>query len=175
MSGAVSEAPARATASAARLEAAADALLAQVAGLPPALVTWKPAADVWSVMEILCHVAEFVPYWTSQVLQVARRPDDLWGRDHTDTARLDAVQQAGARSLPEVVNAIKTGARASAAAIRELRDLDLDAEATSRNPRWGRKPASFIVDHLLIQHVEKHLAQVQRNVTQYKERERGDR
>jgi hypothetical protein len=31
------------------------------------------------------------------------------------------------------------------------------------------KPASFVVDHLLIQHVEKHLGQIRRNVTQFRE------
>lgn len=153
--------------SAARLEAAADAMLAEVKKLPTDVITWKPAADVWSVMEILCHVAEFLPYWTSQTLQIVRQPDEQWGRNHTDTARLDAVQQAGSRSVADVVNAIRAAARTSAAAIRELRDTDLAVEALSRNPRWARKPASFVIDDLLIGHLEKHLGQIQRNVKQF--------
>ena len=166
----MSDSVARAGESAARLEAAADALLTEVASLPVDLITWKPADDVWSVMEILCHVAEFVPFWTSQTLQIVRRPDDEWGRTHTDTARLEAVHRAGSRSLPEVTTAIRAGVQTSAAEIRELRDADLDVEAMSRNPRWARQPASFIIDHLLIEHVEKHLSQIQRNVKQFHER-----
>ena len=161
---------ARAPEAAARLEGAAEALLAEVATLPPDLITWKPSAEAWSVMEILCHVAEFVPYWTGQTLQIVRQPDDPWGRVHTDTARLDAVAPAGARSPADVVHAIRSGARSSAAAIRELRDDDLAIEATSRNPRWGRKPASFVIDDLLIHHVEKHLGQVRRTVAQFRQR-----
>jgi len=160
----------RASESAARLEAAADALLTEVASLPSDLITWKPADDVWSVIEILCHVAEFVPYWTSQTLQIVRQPDDQWGRNHTDTARLDAVQRASSRSLSQVVIAIRSGVQKSAAAIRELSDADLAIEAMSRNPRWARQPASFIVGHLLIEHVEKHLSQIRRNVKQFPER-----
>ena len=121
-------------------------------------------------MEILCHVAEFVPYWTSQMLQVVQCPGDPWGRTHTDTARLDAVARAGARSLSDVVEEIRHAARASVSAIRHLRDADLDVEAVSRNPRWGHKPASFIIDDLLIHHVEKHLGQIRRNLTQFHER-----
>jgi len=156
---------------AARLEAAADTMLTEVASLPSDLITWKPADDVWSIMEILCHVAEFVPFWTSQTLQIMRQPDDQWGRNHTDTARLDAVQRASSRSLSDVTTAIRTGVQKSAAEIRMFRDADLAIEAMSRNPRWERKPASFVVDHLLIEHVEKHLNQIRRNVNQFHERE----
>ena len=166
----MSDSVARAGESAARLEAAADALLTEVASLPADLITWKPADDVWSVMEILCHVAEFLPFWTGQTLQIIRQPDKEWGRNHTDTARLDAVQRAGSRSLPEVTTAIRDGADASAAEIRELRDADLAVEAMSRNPRWARQPASFVIEHLLIEHVEKHLGQIQRNAKQFHER-----
>src|SRR5262249_32621564 len=145
---------------AARLEAAADAMLTEVAGLSSGLVDWKPAEDVWSIMEILCHVSEFVPYWTSQALQIMRRPDDPWWRDHTNTARLDAVRQGESRPLSEVLAEIHAGVQHSAAEIRGSRDADLAIEAMSRNPRWARKPASFIVDHLLVEHVEKHLGQI---------------
>lgn len=153
-----------------RLEAAADALLTEVASLPSDLIVWKPAADVWSVIEILCHVAEFVPYWTGQTLQIVQQPDEPWGRTHTDTARLEAVQQAGARSLSEVIAAIRDGVQKSASALRGLNESDLALEAMSRNPRWARQPASFLVEHLLIEHMEKHRSQVQRNVKQFHER-----
>ena len=156
---------------AARLEAAAESLLTEVANLPSDLIVWKPANDVWSVMEILCHVAEFVPYWTGQTLQIVQQPDEPWGRTHTDAARLEAVQQAGSRSLPEVMTAIREGVQKTAAALRALSDSDLAIEATSRNPRWARQPASFLVEHLLIEHIEKHRSQIQRNVRQFEERE----
>ena len=153
-----------------RLEAAAHALLAEAAALPPELVTWKPAPDVWSVMEILGHVAEFIPYWTGQALQVIQHPGEPWGRAPDDTARLGAVERASGRSLDDMIAAIRSAAKASASAIRGLRDPDLDAEAMSRNPRWGRKPATFLIDELLIHHVEKHLGQVRRNVAQFRQR-----
>jgi hypothetical protein len=39
----------------------------------------------------------------------------------------------------------------------------------SRNPRWDVKPAAFVMDHLLVEHVEKHLGQIRRNVRQFSE------
>ncbi len=152
-----------------RLDAAVETMLAEVATLPEELIVWKPAADVWSVMEILCHVDEFVPYWTGQALQMVMQPDEQWGRTHAHTGRLEAVGRAGSRSLADVANTIRIGARESAAAIGGLSDNDLASEAVSRNPRWGKKPASFVIDDLVIGHVEKHLGQIRRNVTQFHE------
>jgi hypothetical protein len=40
-------------------------------------------------------------------------------------------------------------------------------EAASRNPRWGVKPASFVVDELLVHHVAKHQSQIRRNAAQF--------
>ena len=160
----------RGQSAATRLRAAAAEMLAEVARLPADVITWHPASDVWSVMDILCHVEEFVPYWTAQTMLVTEHPDEKWGRDHTDRDRLAAVTNTSARKLSDVEQAIRQGAEASAAALSRLSDSDLDIEATSKNPRFGRKPASFIVDDLIVGHVQKHLGQIRRNARQYQER-----
>ena len=64
----------RGHASAIRLQAAVGELLAEVDRLPADLINWKPAEGVWSIMDILCHVEEFVPYWTRQAVSVVRHP-----------------------------------------------------------------------------------------------------
>jgi fumarylpyruvate hydrolase len=120
-------------------------------------------------MDILCHVQEFVPYWTAQALLVSER-QETWGRTHTDPDRLAAVTSTAARRVSDVQQAIREGAAQSAAILSRLSDAQLDAEAASKNPRWGTKPAQFIVDHLLIEHVEKHIGQIKRNVQQYQEK-----
>jgi uncharacterized damage-inducible protein DinB len=154
-------------AAAARLRAASEDILSEVQRLPLELITWIPAADVWSVMDILCHIREFVPFWTAETLRIAHRPHEPWGRDHTDAARLAAVASTATYRLDEVLADIRQTVRRSADTLNGLSDADLAVEATSRNPRWGVKPASFVVDHLLVQHVEKHLGQIQRNARQF--------
>jgi hypothetical protein len=153
-----------------RLEAAAAEMLAEVAHLPREVITWKPADGVWTVMDILSHVEEFVPYWTTQAVQIVKDPDQIWGRDHTHKGRLAAVENTASRNLSDVEVAIRDAVRQSAETLRGFSDADLAVEAASRNPRWGRKPVSFIVDDLLIQHVEKHLGQIKRNALQFQER-----
>ena len=156
---------------AARLQAAVDTMLTGVAALPPGLLTWEPAPGVWSVMDNLCHVQEFIPFWTAQALRVVEQPHELWGRDHTDRDRLAAVTNTSARPLRDVADALRREAVESAATLSRLTDAQLAVEAASRNPRFGRKPARFIVDDLIAGHVEKHIRQIARNVTQFEQRQ----
>ena len=159
----------RGATSAMQLQTIADELVSEVQQLPPALITWVPGEGVWSVMDNLCHIREFVPFWTSQAVRIARQPNQPWGRDHTDTARLAAVTNTASYDLEEVLSDIRRAVKQSADTLKDLSDADLAVEATSRNPRWGLKPASFVVDDLLVHHVAKHLGQIRRNVTQFAE------
>jgi hypothetical protein len=120
-------------------------------------------------MDNLCHVREFVPFWTGETLRIVHRPAEQWGRDHTDTARVAAVTNTVTYRLEDVVSDIREAVRRSAATLRSLSDEDLAVQATSKNPRWGLKPASFVVDELLVHHVAKHQGQIRRNVAQFSE------
>lgn len=153
-----------------RLQAAVEEIVAEVGRLPAELINWIPAEGVWSVMDGLCHIREFVPFWTGETLRIVRHPEEAWGRTHADTARLAAVSDTAAHRLSDVMADLRRVAEESARALSGLSDTDLAVEAISRNPRWGRKPAAFVVDHLLVEHVEKHLGQIRRNRRQFEER-----
>ena len=96
--------PERVSAAAAQLTRTTDEILAEVQQLPSELIHWVPATGVWTVMDNLCHIREFVPFWTGETLRIVHRPAEPWGRDHSDTARLAAVtnlQRTGStRSSP---------------------------------------------------------------------------
>jgi uncharacterized damage-inducible protein DinB len=157
----------RGLAAADKLTATSDEILAEVQQLPAELIHWVPAEGVWTVMDNLCHIREFVPFWTGEALRIVQQPTELWGRDHTDTARLAAVTNTTAHRLDAVVADIREAVRRAAATLSRLSDKDLATEATSKNPRWGVKPASFVVDDLLVGHVAKHQGQIRRNVSQF--------
>src|SRR5262245_6067419 len=161
------EAQTRAMSAAERLTSTTEDILAEVQQLPAEVIHWIPAEGVWTVMDNLCHIREFVPFWTGEALRIVQRPDERWGRDHTDTARLAAVTNTSTHRLADVVADIREAVRRSAETLRPLSDAQLAAEAESRNPRWGVKPASFVVEDLLVQHVAKHLGQIRRNVAQF--------
>lgn len=154
---------------AARLRANAEQLLNEVVGMPEELIGWVPGEGVWTVMDNLCHVREFVPFWTAEALRVVAGSAEPWGRNHADADRLAAVTGTSRHRLEDVVRDIREAVEASAAALSRLSDAELAAEAPSRNPRWGVKPAWFIVDDLLVGHIEKHLGQIRRNAAQFAE------
>ena len=114
------------SAAAERLTRTTEEILAEVQQLPAELIHWVPADGVWTVMDNLCHIREFVPFWTGETLRIVRAAPRPWGRDHTDTARLAAVTNTAAHRLDDVVADIREAVRRS----------DRDAEdAERRGPR----------------------------------------
>jgi uncharacterized damage-inducible protein DinB len=142
---------------------------AEVRLLPAGLIHWRPAPQVWSVMDNLSHIVEFVPYWTGEVQAIVRDPTQLWGRDHTHAGRLAAVADTSHEQLDDVLASVRAVVNESAATLDALPEESLAIEATSRNARWGRKPVSFIVEHLLVQHLQSHRAQIERTARQFPE------
>src|SRR5215470_16014038 len=104
----------RPSAAARQLQATTDEIIAEVRRLPSELINWIPAEGVWSVMDILCHTREFVPFWMGETLRIVRRPDETWGRDHTDTARIAAVTNTAVCRLDDVLWDIRLAAQRSA-------------------------------------------------------------
>lgn len=151
------------------IERLSDQLTNQAAGLSEGVLRWKPSEEAWSVMEILCHVEEAVPYWLKELERTVKSPSIEWGRGHQDEARLAAVASTEQRDLNDVLHGIAQGKQMAKEVLSSLRDEDLAFEALSRNPRFGTKPMEFIVSHLLIEHLQKHLNQIQRNLQQYEQ------
>ena len=155
----------------ARLDTAEERLRRHAQGAKPSGLTDADpeTGERWEAGEVWAHIAEFVPYWTAEALRMMERPSEAWGRDHTDRARLAAVTDTARCRLDDVVAEIRVAVKQAADTLRTLTDADLAVEAPSANPRWGVKPASFVIDQLLVHHVESHLKQIRRNVTQFYE------
>lgn len=106
--------PTHAAAAAVRLGAVTDAIETEVRGMPSELITWMPGEGIWSVMDNLCHIREFVPFWMNEALRIAGHPEEQWGRDRNDTARLAAVTNTASNALEEVLADIRGAVQQSA-------------------------------------------------------------
>ena len=137
--------------------------------LPEDVVRWKPAEDKWSILQVLCHVEEATPFWLKELKAVVQNPGIEWGRGLQHEGRLAAVNQADQRNIPDVLAGIEQSKSDVQTTLSSLSEDDLNIESPSRNPRFGTKPMAFIVDHLLVEHLDTHLKQIRRNVQQYKE------
>jgi uncharacterized damage-inducible protein DinB len=158
-----------------QIDAALNEIETKVKPLPRAWLSWRPAADVWSILDILSHMEEFVPYWTGQIMAIVYHSDQEWGRTHADPDRLEAVADTDRRELLDVLASIRNRVDSMRNRLLPLSDETLEITARSRNPRWETKPASFILDHLLVQHVVNHSAQIQRNIDQLASQTRENR
>ncbi|HZH58825.1 MAG TPA: DinB family protein [Metabacillus sp.] len=130
-------------------------------------IRWKPSAEEWSVMQIITHVAEAIPYWIKEVQQIINNPQEPWGRDLTDETRLKTVSEENINSLEvsDVLIQLSSVPYLVEQTLQTLTSEDLEIKAPSRNPRFDGKPVQFIVNHLIVEHAEKHYQQIQRNLT----------
>lgn len=144
-----------------------DRILDTVKGLSEETIRWNPTADEWSIMQIMAHIVEALPYWVDEINQLVETPGKQWGRNHLHEPRLQAVkpETVDAISVEEIVKELQQVKQTVQAGIENLTAEQLAAEATSVNPNFGTKPLSFIIDHLIDQHVNKHEGQIQRNLS----------
>jgi uncharacterized damage-inducible protein DinB len=146
-----------------------DGIVRTVRGLSEEQIKFKPSEEAWSVQEIVAHVEEVIPYWLNELERVRQTPGVEWGRGLQDAARLEAVAKAYDRPVAEILNQIEGMKSLVSERLSQVTEEELKRESPSRNPRFGTKPASFIVDHLLVEHIAKHLGQIQRNLKQFEE------
>ncbi|MED4582836.1 DinB family protein [Brevibacillus choshinensis] len=144
-----------------------DEMIQLVQPISEEKLRWKPADDVWSVLEILCHVEEIIPYWLQEVQTIAESPGSEWGRTHLHEGRLAAVAKANQRTATQIQDGIIGTKKVVERILGNLSMEDLSIESPSRNPRWGTKPMSFVVKHLVVEHLENHLGQIKQTLEQY--------
>ncbi len=142
-------------------------IIETVNGLSEETIRWNPSEEEWSIMQIMAHIVEAVPYWLDEINELVQSPGKEWGRNHLQQRRLDAVSQAAAdaTSVTEMLQKLENIKQQVKEGIENLTPEQLAAEAPSRNPNFGTKPLSFIIDHLIDQHVNKHEGQIQRNLS----------
>ncbi|EOG8707929.1 DinB family protein [Bacillus cereus] len=140
-----------------------------VKSLPEEIIYWKPSEDEWSIMQIITHVAEAIPYWAKEISNIKVNHENLWGRGLTDEVRLQAVSEENinGKSVEEVIEQLSTIPITIENVLNTLTDEELHIQAPSRNPRFSNKSIDFIVNHLIVEHTEKHYNQIERNVLKF--------
>ena len=144
-----------------------DQIIETAEGLSEDIIRKKPSEEEWSIMQILCHVLEVGPYWMGEIEKIKENPQIKWGRGLNDEARLEAVNTTDSRSVSEVLAGLRSLKTELAGRLEKLDEDTLQIEAESKNPNFGTKPVSFIVDHLIVEHIAKHYGQINRNLSKF--------
>ncbi|MGZ9816128.1 DinB family protein [Peribacillus simplex] len=143
-----------------------DHILETAANLPEATIRFKPADDEWSIMQILSHLAEAIPYWLGEVENVIAVPGSKWGRGLQDLARLAAVTDTDKLAVDDVMKQVEGLKYKVESSLGNLDEESLSKESPHRNfAKFGNKPVSYIVDHFIDEHILGHYDQIKRNLS----------
>ncbi|MEJ9229435.1 DinB family protein [Peribacillus butanolivorans] len=146
-----------------------DHILETTANLSEKTIRCNPTEEEWSIMQILSHLAEAIPYWLSEVETVVATPGSKWGRGLQDPARLAAVTDTEKLSVDEVLKQVDELKYKVESGLGKLDEETLSKESPHRNfAKFGNKPVSYIVDHFIDDHVSGHYEQIKRNLSKIK-------
>lgn len=130
-------------------------------------IRWNPTPEEWSIMQITSHVAEAIPYWLEEIKKINEDPSVNWGRGLQHEGRLHAVSEEYLKSktVEEVLNELEQVPAQVKDVVSTLTDEQLAVVAPANNPNFEGKPVQFIVDNLIVKHIEGHVGQVKRNLS----------
>jgi uncharacterized damage-inducible protein DinB len=141
-------------------------ILKSVEGLDEKVFRWNPTEEEWSIMQIVSHLNEAIQYWLGEVERVVAEPGSKWGRGLEDESRLAAVFNPDELSIEEEIATLKKIQQQVSDRLIGLSEAQLNAENPHRNfEKFGLKPVSFIINHFLVEHVNGHYVQIQRNLS----------
>ncbi|MCU9594510.1 DinB family protein [Caldibacillus thermolactis] len=131
-----------------------------------AILYIKPSEKEWSAMQIVAHVLEAVNFWLEDLEALLIVPGAKWGRNHEHVRRLAAVDENVVALLKkeDAIQRLQDLVSRVERTFKKLKEEDLDKTAPSYNPNFDGKPLSFIVDHLIVEHVVGHYGQIVRHL-----------
>ncbi|BAQ10886.1 hypothetical protein OXB_2415 [Bacillus sp. OxB-1] len=152
------------------MNAAIQEMVKLIEAADTSLLYQKPSEEEWSVMQIASHVIEAVEFWAADLEALLIVPGAKWGRNHEHVRRLAAVEETYVSGVTaeEATRRLQALMPLVDQAFSKVQEEDLAKTAPSYNPNFDGKPLSFLIDHLLIKHVEGHLGQMERHLEKVK-------
>lgn len=133
---------------------------------------WKaPSPEKWSVMQIVSHVTEAIPFWRRDVENLMVEPTGRWGRNHEHVGRLAAVNVEVVRqkTVDEVIQQLEEEKQHVEKMFQKLQPEHLTIQAPSYNANFEGKALSFIIVHLIVGHIQSHFEQMVRHYDEVKQ------
>jgi uncharacterized damage-inducible protein DinB len=126
----------------------------------------KPSEIEWSAMQVVSHVLEAVDFWLEDLEALLIVPGAKWGRNHEHVRRLAAVDENVVAKLKkdEAIEALHSLIPRAEKTLTKVKEEDLEKTAPSYNPNFDGKSLAFLIDHLIVKHVEGHYDQIIRHL-----------
>jgi hypothetical protein len=114
----------------------------------------------WSVMQVLGHLVEMLPYWLSQCrMLIAATEPPSFGRTLDAPERLAGVERGATGEPDELLPLLQDEIQVAARALRQMSTVERRKQGL--HARRGEMTVADIVEVFIVAHAEEHLAQVQ--------------
>jgi len=120
----------------------------------------EPEAS-WGPLELLAHVAEFLPYWLGEIERILEGPSTApvpFGRLQTDSVRIGLIGRERSLPLRELLSRIQSDSDRVARRLRELTDFEV--ERIGVHPTRGELTVKEMLEPFLAGHLEGHVTQL---------------
>jgi uncharacterized damage-inducible protein DinB len=121
-----------------------------------------PAGHEWTIMQILAHIVEFMPYWVGEIEKLVAEPGRNFGRTHQDEGRLQGISEHEMDSLKRIKEALPESYARLEKELESLRDSDLTV--TGKHVQYGEKPLSWFIEDFVTAHLSEHVEQIKRSL-----------
>jgi hypothetical protein len=121
----------------------------------------EKTGERWDRSNVLGHVAEMLPYWTSQTRAVIGGTGEMGRGEAGYARRREGIDSGKAASESELRAQIEAGIEGLLLLLAEMRDDDLDRPVIYR-PKEGDRQETVrtMLDQLMIGHLEAHIRQL---------------
>jgi hypothetical protein len=146
-----------------RLVAAKDALAATpLLGPGESGPLDEKTGERWDRTNVLGHVAEMLPYWTSQTRAVIGGSGEMGRGEAGYARRREGIDSGKVHTEEELRAQIDAGIKGLLQLLGEMRDEDLDRPVVYR-PRDGDRQETVrsVLEELMVGHLEAHVRQLQ--------------
>ncbi|NWJ47723.1 MAG: DinB family protein [Chloroflexi bacterium] len=116
----------------------------------------------WSIMQVLAHIAEFMPYWAGEIEKILVVPGVKFGRGIEDENRVGAIAEHGNDSLAQMTASLRAAYARLFVTLLRLTDADLDKSGI--HVVQGDKTIASIIHHTIIGHLTGHLNQIRQTL-----------
>jgi hypothetical protein len=120
-----------------------------------------PTGERWDWGQVWAHLAEFVPYWSGEVLRILESEGDdpvSFGRTKADPARIAAIEADRDRPPSELMDRLSAQLAELRMLIRRLTPTDW--ERRGAHPTLGVMEMPAIFREFLVGHLEAHADQL---------------
>ncbi len=138
----------------------------ELSELDPTLLYLKPAPTEWTVMEILAHLLELMPYWGDEIEKLVANPGQNFGRTQEDEVRLAAVHNHGSEKLDYIKAALPGSFARLEEVLSKLQDSDL--ALTGVHSRRGEQTLEYFMPDFVTAHLKAHVSQIRQTLNALK-------